>query len=339
MVGDIPIGGGAPIVLQSMTNTPTTDVEATVRQIRALLAAGCDLVRVAVPDNESARAFGEIREKVGVPLIADIHFDYRLAIKALENGADKIRINPGNIGSFDRVKRIIEAANKKNAAIRVGVNSGSLEKRLRHEKGVTPEAMLESCLDEVREIEKEGFTNIVLAIKASSIPFTIEANRLLAEHTDYPLHLGLTEAGLPGPGSIKSAVAVGVLLAEGIGDTVRISLTGDPLNEIRDGLTILRSLGLKPPGLDIISCPTCARSHGEVAETAEKLTRELAGLDKPLKVAVMGCEVNGPGEAREADIGVAFTKKGDGLLFIKGEIVGRTRDIYKDLKTEIDKII
>jgi len=339
MVGDIPIGGNAPIVLQSMTNTPTTDVDITVRQIEALLEAGCDLVRVAVPDKESARAFGKIKMAVEVPLIADIHFDYRLALAALENGADKIRINPGNIGSFDRVKKILEAANKRNAAIRIGVNSGSLEKKLRHEKGVTAESLLESCLNEVREIENEGFTNIVLAIKASSIPFTVEANRLLAEHTDYPLHLGLTEAGLPGPGSIKSAIAVGVLLADGIGDTIRISLTGDPLYEIRDGLTILRSLGLKPPGLDIISCPTCARRHGEVEETVERLTRDLDGLKKPLKIAVMGCEVNGPGEAREADIGIAFTKKGDGLIFRKGEIIGRTREPYKDLKTEIKKII
>lgn len=334
-VGEVPIGGGAPIVLQSMTNTDTTDVDATVKQIRELLDSGCDLVRVAVPDMDSARAFGRIRDKVSVPLIADIHFDFRLALAAIENGADKIRINPGNIGSFDRVKRIIASAAEKGVVIRVGVNAGSLEKSLRREKGVIPSAMLESCLQEVKAIEGEGFQNLVLSIKASSIRDTIEVNRLLASQVDYPLHLGLTEAGLPGTGSVKSAVALGILLAEGIGDTIRVSLSGDPLNEIRDGLTILRALGLKPPGLDIISCPTCARTRGKVVETAERLENELKGMNKALKIAVMGCEVNGPGEAREADIGVAFSKGGDGIIFKKGEIIGSSKDIYQDLMVEI----
>lgn len=337
--GGVLIGGGAPIVLQSMTNTDTCDVEATVSQIRNLISAGCDLVRVAVPDEASARAFGEIRRKAGVPLIADIHFDYRLALLAIQNGADKIRINPGNIGGFDRVKKILEAAGKKNIPIRVGVNSGSLEKTLRHEKGVSTEALLESALNQVREIEAEGFRDVVIASKASSVMETIEVNRLLAKETDYPLHLGLTEAGLPGAGSIKSAVAVGTLLAEGIGDTIRISLTGDPVTEIRDGLIILRALGLKPAGLDIISCPTCARTHGEVEVVARKLQEEFAGIDKPLKIAVMGCEVNGPGEAREADIGVAFAKKGGALIFRKGEIVGKTEDAYEALKIEVENLL
>ena len=338
-VGDVQIGGGAPIVLQSMTNTDTRNVEETSAQIRALMDAGCDLVRVGVPDLESARAFGKIRDAVGVPLIADIHFDYRLALKAIEYGADKIRINPGNIGSFDRVKKIVEAAANKGAAMRIGVNAGSLEKKLRREKGITPEAMLESCLKQLRAIEREGFEDIVLAIKASSIPLTIEVNRLLASAVDYPLHLGLTEAGIPGAGSIKSAVAMSVLLAEGVGDTVRISLTGDPLHEIRDGLTILRALGLKPPGLDIISCPTCARSHGDVEALAKRLYAELKVVDFPITIAVMGCEVNGPGEAREADIGVAFAKNGGGIIFKKGEIIGRTKDVYESMIDELKGMI
>lgn len=337
-VGGIKIGGGAPVILQSMTNTDTRDVDATVRQIKDLVSAGCDLVRVAVPDQESARTFGEIRRKSGVPLIADIHFDYRLALSAIENGADKIRINPGNIGSFDRVKRILEAASKKSIPIRIGVNAGSLEKKLRKEKGISAESMLESALNQVRKIEKEGFHDIVIASKASSATETIEVNRLLAQETDYPLHLGLTEAGLPGRGSIKSAVTIGTLLAEGIGDTIRISLSGDPLHEIRDGLVILRALNLKPLSLDIISCPTCARSHGEVAEVAAKLEESLGKIDFPLKVAVMGCEVNGPGEAREADIGAAFAKKGGAFIFRKGEIVGRTDNVFDSLMNEIEDI-
>ena len=337
-VGRIPIGGSAPIVLQSMTNTPTVEVEATANQVRDLLNAGCDLVRIAVPDFESARAFGKIKKLLEVPLIADIHFDYRLAIAAIEYGADKIRINPGNIGSFERVRKIIQAASFHNIPLRVGVNAGSLEKRLRNSRGVTVEAMLESCWEQVAAIEREGFHDIVLSIKASSIPATIEANRLLSERTDYPLHLGLTESGLPGPGSIKSAVALGVLLAEGIGDTVRVSLTGNPLKEIRDGLIILRSLDLKPPGVDIISCPTCARTHGPVEQTAIKVQKELSGFDRPLKVAVMGCEVNGPGEAREADIGVAFSANG-GVIFRKGKILGRVKEPFSTLMEELRKMM
>jgi (E)-4-hydroxy-3-methylbut-2-enyl-diphosphate synthase len=337
-VGGILIGGDAPIVLQSMTNTDTRNVSATMAQIRALISAGCDLVRVAIPDMDSAEAFPRIREKAQVPLIADIHFDYRLALKTIEYGADKVRINPGNIGGFERVKKILELAGKKGIPLRVGVNAGSLGKRLRAEKGISPEALIESCLKQVEAIEAEGFKNLVLSIKASSILATIEANRLLASAVDYPLHLGLTEAGLPGPGSIKSAVAIGILLSEGIGDTVRISLTGDPVQEIRDGLIILRSLGLKSPGLDIISCPTCARCHGDVESVAKKLQEELKGMDKPLKIAVMGCEVNGPGEAREADIGVAFAKNGGGLIFKKGEIVGKTKNVIGTLLKEINKI-
>ncbi len=336
-VGGIKIGGGAPIVLQSMTNTDTRDVEATVGQIRRLMAAGCDLVRVAVPDVESARALGRIKLEVNVPIIADIHFNYRLALSAIENGADKIRINPGNIGSFDRVKRILEAAGKRGIPIRVGVNAGSLEKGLYKAKGITAEALVESALKQVRAIEKEGFRDIVIAGKASSVIQTIEVNRILARETDYPLHLGLTEAGLAGPGSIKSAVAIGTLLAEGIGDTVRISLTGDPVREIEAGLIILRSLGLKAPGLEIISCPTCGRVHGAVEETAFKLREELKDYDAPIKIAVMGCEVNGPGEAREADIGVAFANKGVAILFKKGKIVGKVDDALSSILTALDE--
>ncbi len=338
-IGGVSIGGGAPVALQSMTNTDTRDVEATVSQIRALTEAGCDLVRVAVPEADSAIAFNTIRERAGTPLIADIHFDYRLAVKAIENGADKIRINPGNIGSFDRVQRILEAADKRGAAIRVGVNAGSLEKQLRQSKGVTPEAMLESCLNQVRAIEGEGFRDIVISAKASSVKATIEVNRSLAEAVDNPLHLGLTEAGLPEQGSLKSAVALGALLAEGIGDTIRVSLTGDPVREVRAGLAILRSLGLKPPGLDIISCPTCARVNGDVEGLALRLQRELEGLKAPLKIAVMGCEVNGPGEAREADIGLAFAKNSGGVLFKRGEIVGRVDDVYESMMRELRDMI
>ncbi|MBC8204283.1 flavodoxin-dependent (E)-4-hydroxy-3-methylbut-2-enyl-diphosphate synthase [bacterium] len=336
--GNVRIGGGAPVVLQSMTNTLTTDAGGTIRQINDLMRAGCDLVRVAVPDFDSVVTFGQIRKAVGVPLIADIHFDYKLAIAAIENGADKIRINPGNIGGFDRVRKILRAAEKYNIPIRIGVNAGSLEKNLRLSKGVSVEAMLESCLKQVKAVEDEGFRNIVLSIKTSSIPAAIEVNRLAAKETDYPLHLGLTEAGLPEDGSVKSAVALGILLAEGIGDTIRVSLTGDPLNEIRTGLTILRVLGLKPPGLDIISCPTCARTHGPVEDTARRLQCELAGINKPLKIAVMGCEVNGPGEAREADIGLAFSKNG-GIIFRKGEILGRLKNPLEDFMKEVKKLI
>ena len=334
-VGGVKIGGEAPVILQSMTNTPTTDIAATVQQITRLMRAGCDLVRVAVPDDESAECFKIIRENAGVPLIADIHFDYRLALKAIEYGADKIRINPGNIGSFDRVKKILEAAGKKNIPIRVGVNSGSLEKKLHKAKGVSADALLESALNQVHRIEKEGFYNIVIASKGSSVMQTIEVNRLLAEETDYPLHLGLTEAGLPGAGSVKSAVAIGTLLAEGIGDTIRISLAGDPVNEIKDGLIILRSLGLRQPGFELIACPTCARSHGDVEDTARIIEAEFGKIDKPLKVAVMGCEVNGPGEAKEADIGVAFAKKGGALLIKKGKIIARTDNVVDALRKEI----
>lgn len=338
-VGGTLIGGSAPVALQSMTNTDTRDVSSTVAQIKSLTEAGCDLVRVAVPDAESARAFKIIREEAGTPLIADIHFDYRLAIAAIESGADKIRINPGNIGSFERVKRILDCARERNIPIRVGVNAGSLEKKIRRDMGISPEAMLESCLSQVRAIEAEGFHDLVLSVKASSALATIKVNRLLAAVVDYPLHLGLTEAGLPGAGSVKSAVALGALLAEGIGDTIRVSLTGDPMREVEVGLTILRSLGLKPPGLDIISCPTCARTRGDVEGLALRLMEELKGVRTPLKVAVMGCEVNGPGEAREADIGVAFTKNGGGVMFKRGEIVGKRKDIFGSLMKELKELI
>jgi (E)-4-hydroxy-3-methylbut-2-enyl-diphosphate synthase len=323
MVGKVPVGGGAPVSIQSMTNTLTGDVKATVAQIRALEDAGCDIVRVAVPDMESAAAVKSIREQIGIPLVADIHFDHRLALKAMENGADKIRINPGNIGSKDRVREIVRMATERGIAIRVGVNSGSLEKPLLHKYGgVCAEALAESALNHAALLEDLGFHDIVISIKSSDVVMSYNAYRLIAQKTVYPLHIGITEAGTSYRGTIKSAVGIGALLLNGIGDTLRVSLTGDPVEEVRAAKEILRACGLYSKGVQFISCPTCGRTRIDLARIATEVEKALEGIDKPIKVAVMGCEVNGPGEAREADIGIAGGN-GCAVLFKKGQIVKR----------------
>jgi len=320
-VGDVYIGGDSPITVQSMTNTDTRDVDATVNQIKSLEDAGCEIVRVAVPDVEAAEAIKYIKKSVSIPVVADIHFDYRLALLSMENGADKIRLNPGNIGDIDRVKAVVEVAKRRGIPIRIGVNSGSLEKHiLKKYDGVTPEGMVESALGHAQILEDLGFDLIVFSIKASSVPMTIAAYRLMSEKTRYPLHIGVTEAGTIRGGTIKSAVGLGCLLAEGIGDTLRVSLTGDPVEEVRVGHDILRSLGLRKSGVEFISCPTCGRCQIDLIDIANKVEERLRWLNKNIKVAVMGCGVNGPGEAREADIGIAGGK-GEVLLFRKGEII------------------
>ncbi|MCL2500381.1 MAG: flavodoxin-dependent (E)-4-hydroxy-3-methylbut-2-enyl-diphosphate synthase [Defluviitaleaceae bacterium] len=320
-IGGIPIGGGNPIAVQSMTNTDTRNVEATVAQIHALEKAGCEIVRVAVPDTEAAAAILEIKKRIHIPLVADIHFDYRLAIESVKNGADKLRINPGNIGSPDRVRKIAEAAKTAGIPIRVGVNGGSLEKELlKKYGGVTAEGLRESALNNVAQLERHGFNDIVVSVKASSVPLLIESHKLLAQQLPYPLHIGLTESGTPQKGAIRSAAGIGALLAMGIGDTLRISLSGDPINEIAVAREILAAFGLRPYGPHVIACPTCGRTGIDVAKIAERVEKRISHIKKPITVAVMGCEVNGPGEAREADAGIAGGK-GRGLLFMKGEII------------------
>ena len=308
-IGDVKIGGGAPISVQSMTNTKTTDTNATVAQIKALVDAGCDIVRVAVPDMSAAENIYNIKSQVDVPLVADIHFDYRLALKAIEQGIDALRINPGNIGDEERVKAVVEAAKIRNIPIRIGVNAGSLDKKLLAKYGkVTAEALVESALEHIRILEKLNFYDIKISLKAHDVPLTLNAYRLMSETVDYPLHLGITEAGTVNTGIIKSAVGIGALLAEGIGDTFRISLTGDPVNEVKVANEILKALGLKEYGPTLISCPTCGRCNIDLPSIAEKVEQRLSGITKPIKVAVMGCVVNGPGEARDADIGIAGGK-------------------------------
>lgn len=320
-VGDVLIGGGAPISIQSMTNTPTSDVEATVAQIRALEAAGCDIVRVAVPDGDAAEAIKTIKKQIRIPLVADIHFDHRLALKAMENGADKIRINPGNIGSKDKVREVVNMAAQKGIPIRIGVNSGSLEKPLLEKYGrVCAEALAESALNHAALLEDMGFRDIVISIKSSDVVMSFKAHQMLAQKTDYPLHIGITEAGTPYRGIIKSAVGIGALLLSGIGDTLRVSLTGDPVEEVRAAREILRSCGLYNKGIQLISCPTCGRTQIDLIRIANQVEKALEGVDKPIKVAIMGCVVNGPGEAREADIGIAGGK-GSAVLFKKGQII------------------
>ncbi len=314
-IGDIFIGGGTPITIQSMTNTPTSDIKATVEQIKRLESAGCDIVRVAVPDEKSAGAIQKIKAETTIPIVADIHFNYRLALSAADNGADKLRINPGNIGSPDRIKAVVEKADSCNIPVRVGVNSGSIEKEFRigysHE-----EALVKSALKNIALLEQFGFQNTVVSIKASSVALTVKACRKFAEISDYPLHLGVTEAGTAFTGTIKSAAGIGALLMDGIGDTIRVSLSADPVTEVETAAELLKCLGLRD-GPDIISCPTCARVGMDVIETAEKLRKRLAGCKKNLKIAVMGCSVNGPGEAAGADICVTGSPKGP-ILFIKG---------------------
>ncbi len=320
-IGDRVIGGGNPILIQSMTNTRTEDVEATVQQIHRLEQAGCEIVRCTVPTMEAAKAIGQIRPRIHIPLVADIHFDYRMAISAIEYGADKIRINPENIGGPDRVAAVVQAAREREVPIRVGVNSGSLEKEfLEKYGGVTAMGIVESALEKVQMIEALDYHNLVISIKSSDVMMCIKAHELLAERTDYPLHVGITESGTLLSGNIKSGVGLGVILYQGIGDTIRVSLTGDPTEEIRSARLILRSLGLRKGGVEVVSCPTCGRTRIDLIGLANKVEELTADIPLDIKVAVMGCAVNGPGEAREADIGIAGGQ-GEGLLIKKGQVV------------------
>ena len=320
-IGDRVIGGGNPILIQSMTNTKTEDVVATVAQIQALTAAGCDIIRCAVPTMEAAEALTEIKKQVSIPVVADIHFDYRLALAAIEHGADKIRINPGNIGSTERVRAVVDAAKERGIPIRVGVNSGSLEKDLVEKyHGVTAEGIVESALDKVHLIEDMGYDNLVISIKSSDVMMCAKAHQLIADKTDHPLHVGITEAGTLFSGNIKSAVGLGIILSQGIGDTIRVSLTGDPVEEIKSAKLILRTLGLRKGGIEVVSCPTCGRTKIDLIGLANKVETMVSGFPLDIKVAVMGCVVNGPGEAKEADIGIAGGD-GIGLLIKHGEIV------------------
>ena len=320
-IGDRVIGGGNPILIQSMTNTRTEDVEATVAQIHRLEAAGCELIRCTVPTPEAAAALKEIRRQIHIPLVADIHFDYRMAIAAMENGADKIRINPGNIGSRDRIKAVVDTARERGIPIRVGVNSGSLEKELVEKyAGVTAEGLVESALDKIHMIEDLDYDNLVVSIKSSNVMMCARAHELIADRMDYPLHVGITEAGTLYSGNIKSAVGLGIILGQGIGDTIRVSLTGDPVEEIKSARLILRTLGLRKGGIEVVSCPTCGRTRIDLISLANQVETMVTEFPLDIKVAVMGCVVNGPGEAREADIGIAGGRK-EGLLIRKGEIV------------------
>lgn len=340
-IGDVAIGGGAPISVQSMTNTKTTDTKATVEQINSLQAAGCDIVRLAVPDMESALNLGNIIKKVNIPLVADIHFDYRLALEAINQGISALRLNPGNIGDTDRVKAVVAEAKRHNIPIRIGVNAGSLDKRLLAKYGrVTAQALVDSAMEHVRILEAQDFTDMKISLKAHDVPLTIEAYQLMSETVDYPLHLGITEAGTVRSGMIKSAVGIGALLSQGIGDTFRISLTGDPVVEVKVANEILKSLGMKEYGPTLISCPTCGRTSIDLAGIATEVEKRLEDIKKPISVAVMGCVVNGPGEARGADVGIAGGN-GEGLVFRKGEIIRKVNeaDLIEELFKEIDDII
>lgn len=323
-IGGRVIGGGNPILIQSMTNTKTENVQATVAQIQALTAAGCDIIRCAVPTMEAAEALTEIKKQITIPLVADIHFDYKLALAAIKHGADKIRINPGNIGSRERVQAVVDAAKERSIPIRVGVNSGSLEKELVEKyHGVTAEGIVESALDKVHLIEDMGYDNLVISIKSSDVMMCARAHELIATKTNYPLHVGITESGTLYSGNIKSAVGLGIILYQGIGDTIRVSLTGDPLEEIRSAKRILKTLGLRKGGIEVVSCPTCGRTQIDLIGLANQVERMVEDIPlDDIKVAVMGCVVNGPGEAKEADIGIAGGK-GTGMLIKKGEIVQR----------------
>jgi (E)-4-hydroxy-3-methylbut-2-enyl-diphosphate synthase len=340
LIGNVKVGGREPIAIQSMTNTDTKDIKATVKQILRLKEAGCEIIRIAVPDMESSKAIYYIKSQIDLPLVADIHFDYKLAIESIKNGADKIRINPGNIGSEDRIKKIIDIAKEKKVSIRIGVNSGSLEKDLLEKyKRVTPEAIVESAQKYIQIFEKYNFYNLVISLKASNVSDMIQANRYAAQVIEYPLHLGVTEAGTIESGAIKSSVGIGTLLMEGIGDTIRVSLTGDPINEIRVAKKILKACGYLNEGVEIISCPTCGRCNIDLINIANIVEEKLIYYKKNIKVAIMGCAVNGPGEAKEADIGIAGGK-GDGLIFKKGEIIekvpeGKIIDRLMELIIEI----
>ncbi len=320
-IGNRKIGGGNPVLIQSMTNTKTEDVAGTVAQILALEDAGCEIIRCAVPTMEAAVALAEIKKQIHIPLVAEIHFDYRLAIAAIENGADKIRINPGNIGSRDRIRAVVDAARERNIPIRVGVNSGSLEKELVEKyHGVTPEGLVESALDKVKIIEDLGYDNLVISIKSSDVLMCAKAHELIAGRTCYPLHVGITEAGTLYSGNIKSAVGLGIILYQGIGDTIRVSLTGAPLEEVKSAKRILKTLGLRKGGVEVVSCPTCGRTQIDLISLADQVEDMVQDIPLDIKIAVMGCVVNGPGEAKEADLGIAGGA-GVGLLIKKGEIV------------------
>ncbi|MBW1729839.1 MAG: flavodoxin-dependent (E)-4-hydroxy-3-methylbut-2-enyl-diphosphate synthase [Deltaproteobacteria bacterium] len=341
MVGSVPIGGGAPVVVQSMTNTDTRDVKATVGQIQRLTEAGCEIVRVAVPDEKAAHALSEIKAQIKIPLIADIHFDHRLAVAAAKAGADALRINPGNIGARKAIEKIITVAKDKGIPIRIGVNSGSLERDLEKKyKGPTPEAMVESALRHVAFFEKRGFNQLKISLKSSCVTDTIKAYELFSKKADYPLHLGVTEAGTLVPGIVKSAIGIGILLSKGIGDTFRVSLTSDPVDEVRVAYEILRALDIRHRGPEIISCPTCGRCEIDLLHLAKTVETALLGIEASPKVAIMGCVVNGPGEAKEADIGIAGGR-GQGILFKKGKVVKKIpeRDLARILIQEVKKMV
>ncbi|MBO5487211.1 MAG: flavodoxin-dependent (E)-4-hydroxy-3-methylbut-2-enyl-diphosphate synthase [Eubacterium sp.] len=337
-IGDRKIGGGNPILIQSMTNTKTEDVKATVAQILELERAGCEIIRCTVPTLEAAKAVSEIKKQIHIPLVADIHFDYKMAIAAMENGADKIRINPGNIGSVDRVKAVVDVAKERNVPIRVGVNSGSLEKPLVEKYGgVTAEGIVESALDKVKIIEDLGYDNLVISIKSSDVLMCVKAHELLAGKTVYPLHVGITESGTVTSGNIKSAIGLGLILNQGIGDTIRVSLTGNPVEEIKSAKLILRTLGLRKGGIEVVSCPTCGRTQIDLIGLASKVEKLVEDYPLDIKVAVMGCVVNGPGEAKEADLGIAGGI-GEGLLIRHGEIIRKVPEeqLLATLKEELD---
>ncbi len=336
-IGDKKIGGGNPLLIQSMTNTPTEDVEATVAQILRLEQAGCEIIRCTVPHMEAARALAEIKKRIHIPLVADIHFDYKMAIAAMENGADKIRINPGNIGGKDKVSAVVSAAKERNIPIRVGVNSGSLERELVEKyHGVTAEGIVESALDKVGIIEDCGYDNLVISIKSSDVMMCVKAHELLAAKTNYPLHVGITESGTVMSGNIKSAVGLGIILNQGIGYTIRVSLTGDPVEEIKSAKLILRTLGIRKGGIEVVSCPTCGRTKIDLIALAAQVEEMVQDIPLDIKVAVMGCAVNGPGEAKEADIGIAGGI-GEGLLIKKGEIVRKVpeQELLDTLREEL----
>lgn len=339
-VGNVLIGGDNPVSVQSMTNTKTADVQSTVAQIKALEEVGCDIIRSSVSSIEDAQAIREIKKQIHIPIIADIQYDYKLALEAIKYGIDGLRINPGNIGSEDKVREVVNACKNSNLSIRIGVNSGSVKKEfLEKYNGVNAQSMVYSAMEQIRLLEDLNFSDIKISLKASNVPLTIEAYKKMSEVCDYPLHLGVTEAGTPWRGTIKSSVGIGALLAMGIGDTIRISLTGDPIEEVRVGREILKSLGLIREGLELISCPTCGRTNIDLIKIAEEAEKMLEGINKPIKVAIMGCAVNGPGEAREADIGIAGGN-GEGLIFIKGEIVKKVKeeDLLQELLKEINKM-
>lgn len=334
-IGNKVIGGGNNILIQSMTNTKTEDVEATVNQIKELTVAGCDIIRCAVPTMEAAKAISEIKKQISIPVVADIHFDYKLAIASIENGADKIRINPGNIGSIEKVKAVVDAAKERNIPIRVGVNSGSLEKDIIEKYGhVTADGIVESALNKVKLIEDLGYDNLVISIKSSDVLMCVKAHELISEKTNYPLHVGITESGTLYSGNIKSSVGLGIILHEGIGDTIRVSLTGDPVEEIRTANLILKTLGLRKGGISLVSCPTCGRTQIDLISLANKAEKIVEKYNADIKVAVMGCAVNGPGEAKEADLGIAGGK-GEGLIIKKGEIIRKVPE--EDLLSEFEK--